>query len=114
MVCIYIYTVHSGILALQKKEILPFATTWMDLEGSMLSEISQRKTNTLWPPMWNLKKQTETKPLQIQLHRKQTGSCQRLVRHWGAGLWSGQNVGKASKVPTFKLKNKCMSQGCHV
>ena len=29
-----------------KKEILPFAATWMDLEGIMLNEISQRKTNT--------------------------------------------------------------------
>ena len=28
-------------------EILPFATTWMDLEGSTLSEISQRKINTV-------------------------------------------------------------------
>ena len=24
-----------------KKEILPFATTWMDIEGIMLTEISQ-------------------------------------------------------------------------
>ena len=29
-------------------EILPFAETWMDLEGIMLSETSQRKTNTVW------------------------------------------------------------------
>ena len=29
-----------------KNEILPFVTTWMDLEGIMLSEINQRKTNT--------------------------------------------------------------------
>ena len=28
----------------KKNEILPFSTTWMDLEGIMLSEISQRKT----------------------------------------------------------------------
>ena len=26
---------------MRKKEILPFVTTWMDLEGPMLSEISQ-------------------------------------------------------------------------
>ena len=26
---------------------LPFAATWMDLEAIMLSEISQRKTNTV-------------------------------------------------------------------
>ena len=29
-------------------EILPFAETWMDLEGIMLSETSQKKTNTVW------------------------------------------------------------------
>ena len=28
-------------LAIKKNEILPFATTWMELEGIMLSEISQ-------------------------------------------------------------------------
>ena len=27
--------------AIKKKEIMPFGTTWMDLEGIMLSEISQ-------------------------------------------------------------------------
>ena len=32
--------------SLKKNEILPFAT-WMDLEGIMLSEISQRKMNTV-------------------------------------------------------------------
>ena len=37
---VHIYTVehYSNI---KKNEILPFATTWMDLEGIMLSEISQ-------------------------------------------------------------------------
>ena len=28
--------------AMRKKEILPFATTWMKLEGTTLSEISQK------------------------------------------------------------------------
>ena len=27
--------------SIRKKELLPFVTTWMDLEGIMLSEISQ-------------------------------------------------------------------------
>ena len=33
--------------AIKKNEILPFATTWMELEGIMLSEISQRKTKIM-------------------------------------------------------------------
>ena len=33
--------------AIKKIEILPFAATWMDLENILLSEISQRKTNTM-------------------------------------------------------------------
>ena len=32
---------------IKKKEILPFATTWMELEGIMLREISQRKTKII-------------------------------------------------------------------
>ena len=33
--------------AIKKNEILPFATMWMELEGIMLSEISQRKTKII-------------------------------------------------------------------
>ena len=32
---------------MEKSEILPFATTWIDLQDIMLSEIKQRKTNTV-------------------------------------------------------------------
>ena len=43
----YIYTMKY-YSAIKKNETLPFATTWMELHGIMLSEISQRKTNIVW------------------------------------------------------------------
>ena len=36
----YIYTIEH-YLVIKKKDILPFATAWMDPESIMLSEISQ-------------------------------------------------------------------------
>ena len=41
---------------IKKNEILPFATTWMDLEDIMLSEISQTEKQILYDItyMWNL------------------------------------------------------------
>ena len=35
---------YSGI---EKKEILPFVTTWMNLKGNMLNKLRQRKTNAM-------------------------------------------------------------------
>ena len=46
--------------SLKKKEILPFATTWLDMESIMLIEISQR--NTVWFQSYmESKKQKERK-----------------------------------------------------
>ena len=42
----YIYTMEY-YSAIKKNEILPFATTWMELESITLSEVSQRKTNII-------------------------------------------------------------------
>ena len=33
--------------AIKKSKIMPFATTWMDLEIITLSEVRQRKTNIM-------------------------------------------------------------------
>ena len=41
----FIYTMEY-YLAVRKNEIMPFAATWMELEGIMLSEISQAEKGT--------------------------------------------------------------------
>ena len=40
-------------------EVLPYAKTQMDLEGIMLSGISQRKTNTIWYHLYVESKKTK-------------------------------------------------------
>ena len=44
--------------AIKKNEIWPFAATWMDLEGTVLGEISQTEKGKycMISHMWNLKK----------------------------------------------------------
>ena len=42
----YIYTMEY-YSAIKKKKIMPLAAIWMDLEIIILSEVSQRKTNTI-------------------------------------------------------------------
>ena len=42
----YIYTMEY-YSAIKQNGILPFATAWIELEGIMLSEISQRKTKII-------------------------------------------------------------------
>ena len=42
----FIYTHNMGYYsAIKRNEIMSFATTWMDLEIIILSELSQTKTN---------------------------------------------------------------------
>ena len=69
----------NGILAIKKNEIMSLAATWMDLEITKLSKLSQKekdKYHTI-SLMLNLKYDTnqlisETK----QTHREQTCGCQ--------------------------------------
>ena len=66
--------------AIKKNEVLPFETTWMDLEGIMLNEIRQRKTNTVLFYLYvESKKQNKWTNRQKQSHkyREQTGGYQR-------------------------------------
>ena len=62
----YIYIYNGILLNHYKNEILPFVTTWMDLEGIMLSEISQTKTNTVLSHLYVESKNKREADSQIQ------------------------------------------------
>ena len=64
--------------AIKKNEILPFAATWMDLEGIMLSEISETEKDKycMIPLIYGIKKFNKlvniTKKKQTHRYREQT------------------------------------------
>ena len=72
--CTWMDMNNNGYYPSVKKEILPFATTWMDLEDIMLSKINQRKIYTIRSYLHVESKKTEL----IQ-------SRMLIARHWGSG-----------------------------
>ena len=65
--------ISNGILLSHKNnEILQFAITWMHLEGIMLKEISQRKTNTVW---FHLYVESTKQNRNSHRLREQNGGC---------------------------------------
>jgi len=42
----YIHTQKTTFIIIKTKEIIPFATTWMNFRGIMLSEISKTAKDT--------------------------------------------------------------------
>ena len=84
-----------------KKELLPFATTWM---GIMLSEISQTKTNTVWYHLYVESKKYK-KPVNIT-KKKQTHRYREEISgyQWGEGKDEGRYRSKLLKVQTVLYK----------
>ena len=107
-VCIYIYVyICDGILLNHKKnEILPFATTWMDPEGIMLSEISQTEKDKycMISFIWNLKKQN--KWTNITKHRITNTENKQVVSRGEVGCKDERNRWGRLRGTNFQLQNK--------
>ena len=78
----YIYTIEY-YTAERKKELLPFLTSWMELDNIMLSEIRQSERQIPYDLTykWNLmnktdkptNKQNRTRGMEIKTHNEQRG-----------------------------------------
>ena len=85
----YTYTMEC-YSAIKKNENLPFVTTWMDLEGIMLSEISQTEKTKIVRDHLHVESKkynkvvNRTKKKQTHRYREQTSGYQ-----WGEGRGRG-------------------------
>ena len=70
----HIYTMDY-YSAIKKNEIMPYAATWMDLETTILSEVSQTKTNIIW---YHSYVKSNFKKIQMNLFTKQKET----YRYW--------------------------------
>ena len=73
----------------RKNDILPFATTWMNLEGMMASEIiAQRKKSIIWSH-FNVESENQNKQNKM---KSLTSTEKRRVVARGDGLWEGEGI----------------------
>lgn len=84
--CVYIhiriYTHNAILLSHKNNEILPSATTWMDFFEYLLSEISQKKTNTMLLHLYVESRNQNKRINKTKLRREQNGGYQRGIRKW--------------------------------
>ena len=83
-VFVYVTEYYSAI---KKNEIVPFETTWADLMGIMLSEISQTEKDKhhVIPLRWESKKGINKKQNRTSKYREQTAGLPK-----GKGMGDGQ------------------------
>ena len=74
---------------MKKNEILPHAAMWMNLEGIMLNEISQRKTNTVWYHLY-----VKSKKIQQCTESNKKEADSQIQRTNCSGEWGRDNIGE--------------------
>ena len=64
---------YSVLFMFKKNEILPFVTTWIDIEGIMLSETSQTEKDNCYMILYVELKTYKQTTRQVYIYREQTG-----------------------------------------
>ena len=82
--------------AIKNNKILPFATTWLEFEGTMLSEMSDKQIGYDLSYMWNLSKNQRKQTLRLI----DTENRLVVVRDGG---WDGRNASRELKGIIFQL-----------
>ena len=91
----YTYTMEYDS-AIKKDKTMPFATTWMQLEILILSEVSQRKTNTICcHSMWTLKYGTNDPIYKIEVDHDMESRLVAREKRGGSGMDREFGVGRS-------------------
>lgn len=91
-VCVHTHVrAHTQDSSLKRKEIVPLVKTWVDLEGIILSEMSQRKRNTIGSHRWDLKAPNPEGP--------------RTAGPWRAGVGATVKRATEDESPNLRLRN---------
>ena len=96
MCCIYAIEYYTAI---KKNKIMPFAATWIDLESVILNEVSQKRRNIVWYPLYveseiNDANELTYKTKQVHKLRKQAygfwgkGQGEQIVREFGMDVYT--------------------------
>ena len=90
---IYIYIYDEILLSHIEEWKFTTCTTWMDLEGIMLNEISQTKTSTAWSPL-HVESKKYNKLVNVT-EKQQSHTCREQASgyQWGKGREVGQCSG---------------------
>ena len=87
-------------LAIKRDDTLPFVTTWIDFEGLMLSEISQKDKYNMISLICRLTKKTAYR------YGEQTGDCQMWGSVGGRNGPQSQKIKRIKKIKTKSLTSK--------